>query len=133
MEFAPRVVAYAPDGSLLIGSGVPETSTTSSPERARLVVLGTDGRLEHGPDPEGLDVSSIAIDPVTGSIAAVGANDDRVLLWDRSADGQEDLPRAPGPLGRLAWAPDGSRLLGVSPSHGVLAHDGTDWTAFDLP
>lgn len=133
VEFAPRAVAYASDGTLLIGSGIPETSTAGSPERARLYALGTDGTLERGPDPEGLDVSSIAVDPEGTRIAVVGRSERRVMIWDRGTGDREDLPDAPGSLGRLAWSPDGTTLHGVSPSHGVVSFDGTAWTAFDLP
>ncbi len=133
VEFAPRAVAYAADSTLLIGSGIPETSTTSSPERARLYALGADGTLEEGPVPEGLDVSSIAADPEGTRIAVTGRNERRVMIWDRGTGDREDLPDAPGGLDRLAWAPDGTTLHGLSPMHGVVSFDGTAWTTFDLP
>mgnify|MGYP005795773935 CR=1 FL=1 len=133
VEFAPRAVAYAADSTLLIGSGIPETSTTSSPERARLYALGADGTLEEGPVPEGLDVSSIAVDSEGTRIAVTGRNERRVMIWDRGTGDREDLPDAPGGLDRLAWAPDCTTLHGISALHGVVSFDGTAWTTFDLP
>lgn len=127
VEFAPRAVAFVSGGTLLIGSGIPENSTTSSPERARLYALGADGTLEGGPAPEGLDVSSIAVDPAGTRIAVAGRSERRVMIWDRGAGDVEDLPGAPGDLGRLAWSPDGSGPHGVSPSRGVFSFDGTAW------
>lgn len=80
-----------------------------------------------GPAPEGLDVSSIAVDPAGTRIAVAGRSERRVMIWDRGAGDVEDLPGAPGDLGRLAWSPDGSGPHGVSPSRGVFSFDGTAW------
>lgn len=135
VEFSPHVVAYGSDGSLYIGSGVPETYQVSDPERARLCIMGTDGQVVKGPDPHGIGVDDIAVHPEGARIAVLEKSDRYVMLWDRGTDTLTHLPETPTLTrpSRLAWSPDGARLYGVCSQDGVVCWDGTAWATFDLP
>ena len=132
-EFAPRAVAHTPDGTVLIGTGIPAESTADSPEEARLYALSPSGDLQEAPRPPGLAADTIAV-TADGSRVAVGSTTDiQVMVWDRSTGQHENLPRATGATGPLAWSPDGSVLYGASASQGVIAWDGTTWTTLETP
>lgn len=132
-EFAPRAVAYAADGTLLIGTGVPAVHTVDSPEEARLYTLRPGGEPEPAPTPLGLDAGVIAVSSSGDRVAVVGTHDIRVMIWDRSTGERQDLRRTAGSPGPLAWSPEADVLYGASPVEGLVAWDGTDWTVFELP
>lgn len=105
VEFSPYVVACGPDGTLYIGSGVPETFQESDPERARRCTVGTGGHVTTGPDPHGIGVHDIAVHPEGARIAL-----------------RELLGADPSP--RIVVGTIGARMPGLllSPqAHGLLA------------
>ena len=133
IEFFPRSVVYAPDGTLLIGTGRPEVSTADSPERARLYALTPGGEPERAPDPLGLSTSFIALARGGERIAAVGAGDNQVMVWDRTTGTRQDLPRFSGGSQGIAWAADESALFVLDPADGVKAWRGSEWETFETP
>ena len=132
-ESLPREVAYAPDGTLLIGTGTALEHTASDPEHAQLFASGPDGDLQEAPALPGTDAGHVAVAPDGERVAVTSWTDSPVLLWDRAQDGLEELPRAPGAVGALTYSPDGTVLYGASSSEGVITWDGTDWTTFARP
>src|SRR5699024_445512 len=123
----------APDGTLLIGTGTALEHTASDPEHAQLFASGPDGDLQEAPALPGTDAGHVAVAPDGERVAVTSWTDSPVLLWDRAQDGREEPPRAPGAVGALTRAPDGTVLYGASSSEGVITWDGTDWTPFARP
>lgn len=133
-EFSPREVIHAPDGTLLIGTGVPLEHTSSDPAHAMLYALSPEGELLEAPPVPGSAAGHLAVSP-DGSRVAVNSSSTgaQVALWDRSTDQLEELPRVQGSLGAIAFSPGGSTLYCASPTLGVVAWDGTDWIPYALP
>lgn len=132
-EFSPREVVHAPDGTLLIGSGVALEHTASDPAHAKLYALSPEGELQEAPAVPGSDAGHIAVSPDSSRIAVTSWVGAQVAIWDRSEDLLEELPRGQGSLGAIAFSADGTTLYGVSPTQGLVAWDGTDFTPFELP
>lgn len=132
-EFSPRAVSHAPDGTLLIGTGVPLEHTSSDPAHAKLFALSPEGELREAPAIPGGDAGHLAVSPDGDRIAVNSWTDAQVTVWDRTTDQTEELPRVEGSLGAIAFSPDGATLYGASPTLGVVAWDGTQWTPWALP
>lgn len=132
-QFAPRAVAYLPDGTLLIGTGVKSSYKMSDPERARLFFVPPGEKVQEGPTPPGRQAGIIAVSADGMRIAVGDPASSQVMIWDRENEQDCVIPAAPGAVGRLAWSPHGQTLLGASPSQGVLAWDGEAWSTFNLP
>jgi len=122
IEGTPHGLTHAPDGSLLIGHSEPTGVT----------IVQADGTSQQGAVPLSQRPWSLAVGP-EHQVAVGGENDNQVMVWNLRTDEREDLPRVPGSLGRLRWAPDGDVLYGVSRLEGVVAWDGTGWTTFEQP
>lgn len=132
-EFPPRAVTYTPDGTLLIGTGVPLEHTSSDPAHAMLYALSPEGELQEAPPLPGDDAGHLAVSLDGRRIAVTSWTGAQVTLWDRSADQLEELSRPEGSPGAIEFSPDGSTLFSASPTLGVIAWDGTDWTPCALP
>lgn len=128
---APGAVAYAPDATLLIGTG----GTPGGPEdaRARLFSVAPGAGPLEGPAPRGRDVARIAVSQDGGHIACVGLGGNEIMLWRRADGGREDLPTTPGPVGGLALTADASRLYAAVRPAGMMVWDGATWSGLEGP
>lgn len=116
-------LAHAADGTLIV---------CTDGERA-VHALDPSGTLTSGPELTSSGPYRVAAG-AGGRVAVVGTGDNRVLLWEREADGTTELPVVRGSVGRLVFSPDGGTLYGASPSQGVIAWSGGDsWRTFETP
>ena len=114
-------VVYGPDGILV--------AITSDPGATHLV---SDQQVSAGPDPLMDSPSHVAVSS-DGKIAICAATRPAVMIWDPATQLGSLAPEPPESVGRIAWAPDGKILYGVSQEHGVLCWSADGLRQFDLP
>lgn len=124
-------VAYAPDGTLLIGTGDEEVQ---DPEEApALYLMDPEGELQEGPQPPNAAAETLAVS-ASGNRVAVGAEiGQHVMVWDRTSNEQQNPPRLGSTTARLAWSPEESVLYTVGVRTSVLAWSGGQWQEFEAP
>ena len=98
-------------------------------EPSAIQVIAPDGAVSTGPQ---LDTAS-AEDLIAGPDGKVLITErsDALLLWDRGTDSVEELPRQE--TQQWCFSPDGATLYGLSETEGVMAWDGSQWQALDMP
>ena len=95
------------------------------------MAVGTDGSVVEGPVTDSTWFAELAVGP--GHRVALHA-DEELLLWDRES-GEEFRHEIESESGvdSMVWSAAEDVLFCLSAREGVLAFDGTRWTAFDLP
>lgn len=154
----PRSVSFSPDGSRVaigsaMGCSVWDAATGASVSVSRevaeataaaftpdgsLVAAGpnglwhvnTSGKVTAGPPSPHKDPRYLACGP-SGQVACAAWGESRLLVWEPTTRKNMDL-RAPGVVGRIAWAPTGS-LFVCSPTTGVATWAAGRWSRFGLP
>ena len=92
-------------------------------------VVAPDGTVSTGPELEPGWWGDLVAGP-DGKVL-ITERSDALLLWDRTTDRVEELPRQE--TQQWCFSPDGATLYGLSETEGVMAWDGSQWQAFDMP
>lgn len=124
LEDVPGIVfalGHAADGALIVVADEPRA----------LMAVGTDGSVVEGPVTASTWFADLAVGP--GHRVALHA-DDELVLWDReSNEGTRHEIEVESGVDSMVWSAAEDVLFCLSSTEGVLAFDGTQWTAFDLP
>ena len=112
---------HAADGALIVVADEPRA----------LMAVGTDGSVAEGPVTTSTWFADLAVGP--GHRVALHA-DEELLLWDRES-GEESRHEieSESAVDSMVWSAAEDVLFCLSAKEGILAFDGTRWTAFDLP
>lgn len=121
IEGQPYGVTHLPDGTVVVGTAEPTQIQSVGPSA-----------FADAPPPPSVRPLHLAV-AEDGRLAVGGQFDNQVMIWDPSNGEHAELPLVAGSVEQLAWSPDSTVLYGVSPIDGVVAWDGAQWTALELP
>lgn len=101
-------------------------------EPGRICLIDEAGKVIAESEPSSSNPRYLAVN-AQGQVVVSAAGDALVVTWDPAKDSRAELQTAPSAVGRVAWAPDGQAVYGVTVRSGVVCWASGTLSEFELP